>query len=130
MNFSEIAAPLTNLLSKKVIFVWTDDCQLAFDKVKLLLQKSPVLKSPDYEKPFKLIIDSSDVGTGSVLVQEASDRLDHRQLFFKEILKISKELFSGRKRNLGLALEHFDVYLGSTPFKIKVYTDHLYNAED
>ena len=73
LNFSDIAAPLTNLLSKKVKFVWTDDCQLAFDKVKLLLQKSPVLKSPDYEKPFKLIIDSSDVGTGSVLVQEASD---------------------------------------------------------
>ena len=73
LNFSEIAAPLTNLLSNKVKFVWTDDCQLAFDKVKLLLQKSPVLKSPDYEKPFKLIIDSSDVGTGSVLVQEASD---------------------------------------------------------
>ena len=47
LNFSEIAAPLTNLLSKKVKFVWTDDCQLAFDKVKLLLQKSPVLKSPD-----------------------------------------------------------------------------------
>ena len=35
LNFSEIAAPLTNLLSKKVKFVWTDDCQLAFDKVKL-----------------------------------------------------------------------------------------------
>ena len=68
LNFSEIAAPLTNLLSKKVKFVWTDDCQMAFDKVKLLLQKSPVLKSPGYEKPFKLIIDSSDVGTGSVLV--------------------------------------------------------------
>ena len=61
LNFSEIATSLTNLLCKKVKFVWTDDCQLAFDKVKLLLQKSPVLKSPDYEKPFKLIIDSSDV---------------------------------------------------------------------
>ena len=104
LNFSEIAAPLTNLLSKKVKFVWTDDCQLAFDKVKLLLQKSPVLKSPDYEKPFKLIIDSSDVGTGSVLVQEASDGLDHPvSYFFKEILKISKELFSGRKGNIGLS---------------------------
>ena len=44
LNFSDIAAPLTNLLSKKVKFVWADDCQLAFDKVKLLLQKSPVLK--------------------------------------------------------------------------------------
>ena len=40
LNFSEIAAPLTKkLLSKKVTFVWTDDCQLAFDKVKLLLKK-------------------------------------------------------------------------------------------
>ena len=30
------------------------------------------------------------------------------------------------KETLGLVLvlEHFDVYLGSTPFKIKVYTDH------
>ena len=62
----------------------------------LLLQKSPVLKSPDYEKPFKLIIYSSDVGTGAVLVQEASDGLDHLASdgldhpvsFFKEILKI------------------------------------------
>ena len=54
-------------------FIWTDACELAFNKVKLLLQKSPVLKSSDYGKPFKLIIDSSDVGTGSVLVQEASD---------------------------------------------------------
>ena len=50
LNFSKIAALLTN----------------SFDKVKLLIQKSPVLKSQDYEKPFQLIIDISDVGTGSV----------------------------------------------------------------
>ena len=127
LNFSEIAAPLTNLLSKKVKFVWTDDCQMAFDKVKLLLQKSPVLRSPDYEKPFKLIIDSSDVGTGSVLVQEASDGLDHPVSYFsKKFLKYQKNYSVVEKETLGLvlALEHFDVYLGSTPFKIKVYTDH------
>ena len=102
LNFSETAAPLTNLLSKKLKFVWTDDCQLAkssycskflfeffgnccsvnkfvkqnvkvlsgemIGKVKLLRKKSPVLKSPDYKKSFKLIVDSSDVGTGAVLV--------------------------------------------------------------
>ena len=127
LNFSDIAAPLTNLLSKKVKFVWTDDCQMAFDKVKLLLQKSPVLKSPDYEKPFKLITDSSDVGTGSVLVQEASDGLDHPVSYFsKKFLKYQKNYSVVEKETLGLvlALEHFDVYLGSTPFKIKVYTDH------
>ena len=124
LNFSEIAAPLTNLLSKKLKFVWTDDCQLAFDKVKLLLQKSLVLKGPDYEKPFKLVINSSDV---PVLVQEASDGSDHPVSYFsKKFLKYQKNYSVIEKETLGLvlALEHFDVYLGSTPFKIKVYTDH------
>ena len=96
LNFSEIAALLTNLLSKRVKFVWTDNCQLAFDKVKLLLQKSPGLKSPDYEKLFKLIIDSSNVGTGSVLAQEASNGLDHFVSYFsKKFLKY--------QRNIGLS---------------------------
>ena len=123
-EFSEIAAPLTNLLSKKVKFVWIDDCQLAFDKVKLLLQKSPVLKSPECEKPFKLIIDSSDVGTVIwMLVQEASDGLDHPFSYFsKKFLKYQRNYSVVGKETLGLvlALEHFDIFLGSTPFKIKV----------
>ena len=89
------------------------------------------MKSPDYEKPFKLIIDSSDVGTGSVLVQEASHGLDHPVSYFsKKFLKYQKNYSAVEKETLGLvlALEHFDVYLGSTPFKIKVYTDH--NQQD
>ena len=77
---------------------------MAFDKVKLLLQKSPVLKSPDYEKPFKLIIDSSDVGTGSVLVQEASDGLDHPVSYFsKKFLKYQKNYSVVEKGNIGLS---------------------------
>ena len=114
-EFFGICWAANNLLSKKVKYVWADDCQLAFDKaVKLLLHKSPVLKSPDHKKPFnfKLMIDSSDVGTGAVLVQEASDELDHPISFFHihcknikhDIVKISKKLFSGGKRNIGLSV--------------------------
>ena len=63
----------------------------------------------------------------SVLVQEASDGLDHPVSYFsKKFLKYQKNYSVVEKETLGLvlALEHFDVYLGSTPFKIKVYTDH------
>ena len=68
---------------------------------RVMVDPRVVEKPRDYKKPFKLIIDSSDVGTGSVLVQEASDGLGQPcQLFFEEMLKISKELFSGRKRNI------------------------------
>ena len=64
---------------------------MAFDKVKVLLQKSPVLKRWDYEKPFKLIIGSNDVGTGSVFIQEASDGLDHHVSYFsKKFFKYQK----------------------------------------
>ena len=81
------------------------------------------MKSPDYFNPCKLIIDSSDV----VLVQKASDGLDHPVSYFsKKFLKYQKNYSVVEKETLGLvlALEHFDVYLESTPFKIKVYTDH------
>ena len=91
------------MLSKKVKFVWTDG-QLAFDKVKLLLPKSPVLKNPDYEKPFKLIIDSSDVdvGTGTLLAQEASDGLDHPVSYFsKKFLKYQRNYSVAEKEPLG-----------------------------
>ena len=33
-NFSKIASPLFNLLSKQVEFVWTDKCQSAFTDLK------------------------------------------------------------------------------------------------
>ena len=44
LNFSEIASPLTNLLSKKVKFVWTDNSELAFSHKT----EYTVLKRPDY----------------------------------------------------------------------------------
>ena len=50
LNFSEIAAPLTNLLRKKVKFVWTDDCQLAFDKV--ITQKIPCFEKSRLRETF------------------------------------------------------------------------------
>ena len=90
--------------------------------------KNPLfLKSPDYKKPFKLIIESSDVGTCSVLAQEPSDGLDHPVSYFsKKFLKYEMNYSVVEKEILGLvlALDHFDVYLGSTLFKIKVFTDH------
>ena len=64
------AAPLTNLFWQDQIFHWDEDCHKAFMKIKTLLLATPVLVTPDFEKPFKLQVDSSDYSAGAVLLQE------------------------------------------------------------
>ena len=41
--FFVIAEPLTNLLSKRMMFKWTSDCQNAFNNLKAILKGEPVL---------------------------------------------------------------------------------------
>ncbi|XP_068225915.1 uncharacterized protein [Palaemon carinicauda] len=72
-SFSEIVTPLTNLLREKSRFLWDDTCQRAFDKLKGILSTYPILKSPDFQKGFKLMVDASDLGVGAVLLQDDSE---------------------------------------------------------
>lgn len=69
-NFSTITEPLTTLLKKNVRFVWTENCEIAFEKLKAMLVSAPVLSAPNFERPFKLAVDASDVAVGGVLLQE------------------------------------------------------------
>jgi hypothetical protein len=65
-----MAAPLFALLKMNSPFLWTVHCQEAFDELKYRLVTSPVLAFPQFEHPFKLATDASDIGLGAVLFQE------------------------------------------------------------
>ena len=113
-NFSVIAEPLTNLLGKSVKFILTDNCQKSFEKLKAILKSAPVLLAPNFDKEFKLAVDASDVGAGSVLIQEDDNGVDHPVCY-------NSKTFNKHQRNnstvekeclsLILVLQHFDVYL-------------------
>ena len=45
-DFSKIAKPLTNLLNKKVVFVFDGECLEAFNTLKAKLVSAPVITSP------------------------------------------------------------------------------------
>ena len=81
-NFSTVAAPITELLKKDRHFVWSQECQDAFTKIKRLLISAPVLVAPNFTKPFILTIDASDVGAGAVLMQEDLNGIDHPVSYF------------------------------------------------
>ena len=81
-NFSVIAEPLTNLLSKRTKFIWTNDCQKAFDILQAILNNEPGLLAPNFAKEFKLAVDAGDTGAGSVLMHEDGNGVDHPVSFF------------------------------------------------
>jgi hypothetical protein len=70
-NFAKIAAPLTNLLKKFAItYEWEGACDEAFETLKGILVKAPLLKLPDFDKDFEIYSDASDFVIEGVLVQE------------------------------------------------------------
>ena len=77
LGFSDIAAPLYELTTKGKAFVWTQQCQEAFDELKLALTRSPILGTPDDSGMFVLDTDASDVAVGAVLsqVQDGAERV-------------------------------------------------------
>ncbi len=70
-NFVKIAAPLTNLLKKSSgTYKWDGACDEAFETLKGILVKVPVLKLSDFDKDFEIHSDASDFAIGGVLVQD------------------------------------------------------------
>ena len=48
---------------------WTNQCQVAFDKIKDLCCTTPVLAFIDFKQPFILQTDASGISLGAVLYQ-------------------------------------------------------------
>lgn len=75
-KFAQIAKPLHALMGNKdkrkasELFMWSSECQTAFDRLKQCLMSPPVLAYPDFGLPFILTTDGSHHGLGAVLSQK------------------------------------------------------------
>ena len=126
-QFSKIAEPLYALTHKNTPFVWSSSCQAAFDKLKELSTKSPILAFPNFELPFILETDASGVGLGAVLSQQPDDGSTRRRPIAYDSRTLQKH-----ERNYGIselealavvcATKHFHAYLYG--HRCKVLTDH------
>lgn len=126
-NFSDVVKPLTDNLRKDVPFSWNSKCEFAFECLKNLLCNAPVLVAPDFTRPFKLEVDASGTGAGAVLLQEDEQGIDHPVCFYSKKFNRHQVNYSTIEKEalaLLLALQHFEVYVGSRPKPIEVFTDH------
>ncbi|KAL7735169.1 hypothetical protein ACLKA6_014885 [Drosophila palustris] len=124
-NFAEVVFPITELLSTKKKFVWTDTAQEAFDKLKDLLTTAPILQNPDFSKPFFVHCDASDFGVGAVLIQLTDEGIEKPVAFMSKKLNTAQRNYSVTEReclSAVLAIEKFRCYLELQEFEL--ITDH------
>ncbi|WVZ70923.1 hypothetical protein U9M48_019552 [Paspalum notatum var. saurae] len=69
-DFSKTAKPMTSLTKKNAKYLWSSNCEEAFQTLKKPLTSAPVLAQPDVTKPFDVYCDASGNGLGCVLMQE------------------------------------------------------------
>ncbi|XP_058816399.1 uncharacterized protein K02A2.6-like [Topomyia yanbarensis] len=101
--------PINNLLKDKIPFVWTDDCEKAFEWVKAEMQSDRMLVHYDVNLPLVLATDASPYGVGAVLshiypdgterpIQYASQTLNSTQQNYTQIDKEAYAIIFGVKK--------------------------------
>lgn len=121
-DFSKTAAPLTNLTRKySNISSWNDECNSAFQSLKETLVNAPVMRAPDWSRPFRCHTDASQVAVGGTLTQADDDGDEHAVSFFSKRLSPAEENYSANDRELlGLVyfLQRFRCYLEGAEFEV------------
>ncbi|KAG1114109.1 hypothetical protein G6F61_010372 [Rhizopus arrhizus] len=126
-KFSSLASPLNDLLKKDAVWSWSSIHQHAFDTLKQALISAPVLRFPDFSRPFELHTDGAcTAGIGVILCQR-----DPRNNRAYAVAYASRSL-SPAERNYGVSevealaivwgIKKFAPYLTTTKFT--VITDH------
>ena len=131
-KFMQVAHPLhkltlgENVGKKKAAIKWDSKCQQAFDDLKTLCTKAPILAYANFAKPFKLHTDACGTGLGAVLHQTQEDGTKAVIAYASRSLNKAESHYPAHKLEF-LALkwavvEKFHEYLYASTFD--VYTDN------
>lgn len=131
-NFAQLATPLNKLTRKRVEFVWSDECEEAFQAPKSRLMKPPILQYPDFNRPFIVTVDASNSACGAVLSQE-NDGHDLPICFISRSFQkgeLNKPVIEKELLAIHFAITYLRPYLYGTKFTVR--SDHrpliyLYN---
>ena len=113
-NKAAIQGPISQLLQKDAAFIWDTQQQLAFDELKQVISKSPVLAYFDNNKQTVLNADASSTGLGAVVMQDG-----------KPIAYGSRTLTSSEEHYANIEPELLAISWGVQKFHTYLYGNEL-----
>jgi transposase InsO family protein len=125
-GYSQLQAPLRALLKKDAEFVWTPECQKAFEKLKEALITAPVLALPDFNRPFILTTDACTSGIAYILGQRDEGGREHPVCYGGRGLRPNEEKWTVSELEALAVVEgvkNFHCYLAGNEFEC--VTDHI-----
>lgn len=134
-NYATIAAPLYYLTRKGVNWKWEELEKEAFESLKKVLTSTDVLANPDFERPYLLHTDASELGMGAVLSQVQNGE-EKPIAFASQHFTVREKKYSTIEKEAAAivwAMNKFHVYLYGAKFRI--LSDHqplkwLYQRRD
>ncbi len=120
-DFALVARPINALVKKYVTFLWTEECQTAFESLKDALTTAPVLAYPDVDKMFILATDASKESVGAVLSQ-MHDGVEKPVAYYSKTLNLHEQRYCiTRKEMVAVvyATRKFKPYLWGRPVKLR-----------
>jgi hypothetical protein len=123
-QYSNLISPLTEMLSPRTPYIWTDAAQKSFEVIKVKLASQPILHVPDFNKQFYIYVDSSDIAIGCCLAQKDDcDSIRPISFLSKKLTKCQRSYSTTEKEALALitAVRAYRIYLHN---RVVVFTDH------
>ena len=88
------------MVKKNTKFIWTEETQKAFDKLKKKFKEKPILITPDPTKPFEIFADVSNHATGAVLTQRDDNGVQHLCFFYSKPLSPVEKCYHTSEQEL------------------------------
>lgn len=117
-NLATVVSPMTALLKKDRKFVWTQQCQEAFELSKQLLTSEPVLTHYDPQLPVKLATNASPHGISGILSHVLPNGSE------KPVLFASRSLLKAERKYAQIDREALAIY-----WAVKKFYTYLYGRQ-